>query len=451
MSTTTMETDSPGRPPGARQIYKALVEDPVSVYRHVGSGGFRVRRRLFARVATAVQPHIVRHVLVTRAGRYRKTPIARALLEPLLGRGLLTSEGAFWRRQRRIAAPAFHRKRIAGFADAMAELAEDMQRGWQPAAASGAALDMQSEMSRVTMKIIAQAMFSDGLDEEEARRVGDAIRALDRHRLRFRDFIGVPEWLPRLPDLRVRAAVRVIDRTVNRLIAERRADPRDRGDLLSMFMLAEDEETGERMTDRQLRDEVITMFMAGHETTATALVWTLHALERHPEVEARLHAEVDSVLSDRPPRLADLERLPWTRMTVEETMRLHPTVPMISRQAVEDDEIDGQRVPRGTLVNLNIWLAHRDPEMWPDPERFDPGRFDPANRGGRPKHAYFPFGGGPRVCIGNGFAMMEAHIILASVARHWRLRAIASHEVHAVGSVVLRPRGGLPMKLERRR
>ena len=439
-----------GRRPGIRQIYRALLDDPVSVYRHVGSGKFIPRRRLFSRVATTADPEIVRHVLVTHSGKYTKTPINRALLEPILGRGLLTSEGDFWRRQRRIAAPAFHRRRIEAFADVMVGFAEGMLEGWEAAASAGP-LDMQSEMSRVTMRIITRVMFSDHLEEEEARSVGDAVRALDRHKLKFRDFVGIPEWIPRQLDPKVRAAVRRIDRTVNRIIAERRADPRDRGDLLGMFMDAEDEETGERMSDRQLRDETVTMFLAGHETTATALVWTFHALEQHPDVEARLHAEVDAVLGDRPPRLDDLGSLPYTRMVIEETMRLHPTVAMISRQAGQEDEIKGVRIPKGTIINLNIWLTHRNPMHWPEPDAFDPERFAPELRRDRPKHAYFPFGGGPRICIGNGLAMMEAHLILAAVARHWRLRTVEGHKVHPVGSVVLRPRGGIPMSLERRK
>ena len=439
------------RRPGIREIYRALIDDPVSVYRHIGAGEFRPRRRLFSLVATTADPAIVHHVLVARAEAYRKTPIGRALLEPILGRGLLTSEGAFWRRQRRIAAPAFHRKRIEGFADIMVALTREMLADWENAAAAGEPVDLQSEMSRVTMKIIARAMFSDRLDESETRRVSEAMRALGHHGLRFRDFAGVPEWIPRLPDRRVRAAVRTIDRTVNRIIAERRADGRDRGDLLGMLMAARDADTGEGMSDRQLRDETITIFLAGHETTATALVWTFLALERYPEAEARLHAELDEVLGGAEPRLADLPNLPWTRMVIEETMRLYPTVAMISRQAAEDDDIAGVRVPRGTIVNLNIWLAHRNPEAWPDPERFDPERFAPGRRRARPKHAYFPFGGGPRVCIGASFAMMEAQLILAAAARRWRPRVAAGHEVHPVGNIVLRPRGGLPVTLERRR
>ena len=437
--------------PGILQIYREIIHEPLTVYQRIGHRDtFKLNRFFFAHVANVTAPDTVRHVLVTNAKNYRKTPIGRALLEPILGRGLLTSEGSFWRRQRRIAAPAFHHKRIATFADMMVELTLEMLDEWQGRPATAGPLDIQSEMSRVTMKIITRTMFSDHLDDDEARLVSDAIKDLNRHRLRLRDFIGLPEWLPRFPDRHVRAAVRTIDRTVNRLIAERRADGTDHGDLLSMLMLAEDEETGERMSDRQLRDEVITMFVAGHETTATALTWTFYALDRHRDVADRLFAELDSVLSGAAPTLADLDRLPYTRMVIEETMRLYPTVAQIARQAVDDDEIDGVHVPKGSIINMNIWLTHRDPSIWADPETFDPERFDPKRAQNRPKHAYYPFGGGPRICIGNNFSLMEAQLILATVARAWRLRLVDGYTVHPIGNIVLRPRGGLPMHVEAR-
>ncbi len=435
---------------GLLQTYRELVYEPLTVYRRIGHGGdFRFQRFVFSKVATVTDPDILRHVLVTNADNYRKTPIARALLEPILGRGLLTSEGSFWRRQRRIAAPAFHHKRIQSFADMMVGLTVEMLEDWA-AAAAGRPLDMQSEMSRLTMKVITRAMFSDNLGEEEARAVSDAIRIFDRHRLRFRDLIGLPEWLPRLADRRMVSALATVDRTVGRLIAERRADGADHGDFLSMLMQAEDEDSGERMSDRQLRDEVITMFVAGHETTATALTWTFYALDRHRHAEEKLHAEVDAELAGAVPTLADLERLPYVRRVIEETMRLYPTVPQIARQALAEDTIAGTAVPKGAIINMNIWLAHRDPAVWTDPETFDPDRFEPERAGNRPKLAYFPFGGGPRICIGNAFAMMEAQLILATVARHWRLRLPAGQEAHPVGNIVLRPRRGLPMHLERR-
>ncbi|MDP6515882.1 MAG: cytochrome P450 [Alphaproteobacteria bacterium] len=436
---------------GILEVFRLLNEDPVTMYRDIGQqDGFRLRRALFNNFATVTDPDHVRHVLVTNAGNYRKTPIARALLEPILGRGLLTSEGSFWRRQRRIAAPAFHHKRIRTFAAMMVEETQAMLAGWREAAAAGRTIDIRPEMSRVTMQIITRSMFSHGLSEADARGVSDAIRSLSGNQLRFRDLIGLPEWLPRFPRAEVREAVRAIRGTVDRIIAERRADGGDHGDLLGMMMLARDEETGETMTDRQLRDEVVTVFIAGHETTATALTWTFYALDKHRAVEERLHKELDGVLRAGAPGLDDLDRIPYARMVIEETMRLYPTVPQIARQAIGEDRIDGVRVPPGAIINMNIWLTHRNPDIWVAPEAFDPGRFDPSRTSNRHKLAYFPFGGGARACIGSSFAMMEAHLILATVAQAWRLRLPQGHQVHPIGNVVLRPKGGLPMHLEAR-
>ncbi len=436
---------------GIVETYRLLNEDPLAVYRRIGwHDGFRLRRTLFRHYATVTDPEHIKHVLVTNADNYRKTPIARALLEPILGRGLLTSEGDFWRRQRRIAAPAFHHKRIRDFAAMMVEATRDMLQGWHEAAAAGRPIEVQGEMSRLTIQIITRFMFSRSLDDAEARRVSQAIRTLSGGQLRLRDLIGLPEWLPRTHNRVVRQAVGVIDGIVTRIIAERRADGRDHGDLVSMLMLARDEETGEAMSDRQLRDEVMTVFIAGHETTATALTWIFYALHRNPDVEKRLHAVLDEALGGKAPAFEDLERVPYVRMVIEEAMRLYPPVPQIARQALAEDRIDGVHVPRGAIINMNIWLAHRHPDVWQDAERFDPERFDAARSGNRQKFIYFPFGIGSRICIGNSFAMLEAQILLATVAQAFRLRLPEGHTVHPIGNVVLRPRDGLPMTLEAR-
>ena len=429
------------------RTYRSLVEDPVAAFRRIGYGNdLRFERVFLARVATVTRADILHHILVANADNYRKTPIHQALLRPIVGNGLLTSEGRHWRRQRRIAAPAFRHARLAGFAGTMTSLTREMLAGWT----AGRRIEVHSEMARVTMRIIARAMFSDHLDDDEISGVSEAIAEIGRlNRLRFRDLVGVPQWVPRLPDRGLQRALRTVDGTIGRLIAERRAEGSDRADLLDMLMRARDEETGERMDDGQLRDEVITMFIAGHETTATALTWTFYALDRHREAERRLHAELDAA----PPvdGSGDLERLPYTRMIIEETMRLYPTVPLLSRQAVRADAFDGLRIPKGGILNLNIWLAHRAPSVWEEPERFDPERFLPEQVEKRPRLAYLPFGAGPRICIGAGFAMLEMRLILAAIAREWRLRAPRDYRAHAVGSVVLRPRDGLPMTLERRR
>ena len=436
---------------GLLQTYRLLREDPVKLWRIGKQEKFTLERTLFNNFAMVTAPEHVKHVLVTNADNYRKTPIHRALLGPIVGNGLVNSDGDFWKRQRRIAAPAFHHKRIKTFANPMVEAALEMLDDWRQAVAENRPIDVLSEMSRVTMKIITRSMFSAGLRDEDARGVSDAIQSLNGYRMRFRDFIGLPEWLPRLRSRAERDAVRRIDGIVNRIIAERRADGGDHGDLLSMLVLARDEDTGEGMSDRQLRDEVVTVFLAGHETTATALAWTFFALDRNRHVERRLQEELDSVLTSDPPCYEDLERMPYARMVIEETMRLYPTVPQITRQAIGEDRIDGVRVPPGTIINLNMWLAHRDPKIWEDPRTFDPERFTPERSANRPKFAYFPFGGGGRVCIGSGFAMLEARLILATVARAYTLRLVKGHPVRPIGNVVLHPKGGLPMYVQERK
>ena len=436
---------------GLFETYRLLNEDPLTLFRQIGwPREPTLQRILFRRYATVSEPDHIKHVLATNSGNYRKTPITRALLEPILGRGLLTSEGDLWRRQRRFAAPAFHQTRIHGFADIMVAATLEMLESWTETAQRGQTVNVLSEMSRLTMKIITKSMFSSGLSEEETRTVSGAIETLSGFGVRLRDWVGLPEWLPRIHSRSMRRSIRAVDRVVNRLIAERRADERDHGDLLSMLMLARDEETGEAMNDRQLRDEVMTVFVAGHETTATALAWIFFALDRYPNVERRLHEELTGIPGSRPPRLADLVHIPYARMVTEEAMRLFPVVPQIARQAIGEDRIGGVRVPAGAGIIINVWLTHRHPGLWEDPERFDPERFDPERSADRPKYAYIPFSGGPRVCIGNAFAMLEAQLILATIARDFRLRLPDGHSVQPVGVPVLHPKGGLPMILEAR-
>jgi cytochrome P450 len=434
------------------ETFRLLNRNPVEFYRRMGlQDEVVVRQVVFNRFAALTHPDHIRHILLDNAANYEKSPIARALLEPVLGRGLLTSEGEFWRRQRRSAAPAFHHKRILEFAKIMVAAAEDMLARWAGVAAAGRALDLPMEMSRVTMRIITESMFSTGLGEAQTREVGAAIRALNVDRLQLRDLIGVPEWIPRLPRRKIRANVAVIDRIVRGIVTDRRTERADRDDLLGMFMSARDDETGEGMTDRQLRDEVMTMFVAGHETTATALTWTFHALDRYREIENRLHAELDAAFPDGAPLVPGAtSKVPYARRVIEETMRLFPVVPQIARQAIRDDSVGGVPIPAGTVLNVLIWLVHRHPEFWDRPEEFDPERFDAARTHERHKFAYIPFGGGGRVCIGNAFAMMEAQIILAMVARKYRLRVADGRDARPIGNVVLRPEGGLKVILEPR-
>jgi cytochrome P450 len=283
--------------------------------------------------------------------------------------------------------------------------------------------------------------------------VAEAMAVLQEEtgRVRPAAFFDLPDFLVRPRGRRFTGAVATLDRIVNRIIAERRASGETRDDLLSMLLEARDEETGEGMTDRQLRDELVTLFLAGHETTAIALTWTFHLLAQNPEAEAKLQIEVDAVLGERSaPAFEDLERLPYARMVADEALRLYPPAYVFSRRAVGEDQLGPFRMPAGAHIVISPYALHRHPDYWPEPDAFRPERFAPDAPSDRPKHAYIPFGGGPRICIGNSFAMMEHAIVLGAVARRWRLESIPGHEVRTEPRITLRPRGGLPMRAMRR-
>jgi cytochrome P450 len=391
-------------------------------------------------------PDHVRHVLQENHQNYVKGPIiARAKV--LIGEGLFTSEGTFWRRQRRLAQPAFHRARIAGLVDTMVAATAERLARWAEPAAGGAVIDVAAEMSELTLTVVGRTLFGQDLSADAAV-AGRALRAaLAFTAERTMTYVALPIAIPTPKHRAFRRALAVLDRVVYDVIESRRREGGDRGDLLSMLMSAEDEETGERMTARQLRDEVMTFFLAGHETTAVTLAWTWYLLAQHPEIAAGLEADVADVLGGRPPALEDLARLPRLRMVIEEAMRLYPPVWGIGRQAIADDVVGGYRLPAGTIVNLSPYVTHRHRDVWGDPERFDPGRFAPDAVTARPRFAYFPFSGGPRQCIGESFALIEAQLIAAMVLQRYRLGLTPGQQVEPEVHLTLRPRGGLPMRL----
>ncbi|WP_164013275.1 cytochrome P450 [Pyxidicoccus trucidator] len=395
-------------------------------------------------------PDGVRHVLQEHVGNYTKDHLSYRLVSRVAGNGLLTSQGSFWLRQRRLAQPAFHRQRISAMADGMTRATAEMLERWAAHAERGEPVGVMEEMSRLALTIVGEALFGTAVGDLAAV-VGPAFNVLsEQTTTRFRTLRLLPPVLPTRYDREFRAASRALQGAVMGLISERRRSGEDRGDLLSMFMLTRDEETGETMNDAQLRDEVLTMLVAGHETTATTLSWVWALLDQHPHVEAKLHAELDAVLGGRLPTAGDVPRLGYTRMVVEEAMRLYPPAYVYSRAVKEDDVIGGFRIPGGTLVDLSPYVTHRHPDFWERPEEFLPERFSPEASAQRPRYAYFPFSGGPRQCIGNGFAMMEAQLILATVAQRYRPRCVPGHVLTPEPLITLRPKGGLPMLLERR-
>ena len=389
------------------------------------------------RIYLLSHPEHVREVLVANHRNFIKSgALQRARV--VLGQGLLTSEGEHHLRQRRLAQPAFHRERISALGETMVAYAERAAGRWTP----GREMDAAREMNRLALAIAGKTLF--GADvERESDEIGAALNDVMAAFKRLTNPLGL--LLDKLPvpgTLRVRRASERLDATIFRMIAERRASGEDRGDLLSMLLAAVDTEgDGGGMSDRQLRDEALTLFLAGHETTANALAWTWHLLALHPQVEAALHAELDAVLPNRPPTADDLPRLATTRAVLAESMRLYPPAWAIGRQPLEPFAVGGFRVRAGVVVLMSPWVVHRDPRWWPDPERFDPGRWTPDAEARLPRFAYFPFGGGPRKCIGEGFAWTEGILVLAAIARRWKLRHAPGATVGMQPLITLRPTG----------
>ena len=393
-------------------------------------------------------PAHIRHVLQDNARNYHKSPLYDRLRDTL-GNGLLTSEDSLWLRQRRLAQPAFHRQRLVAMADAMVTCTEEMLERWEGTAARGDAIDVVAEMMSLTQAIIVRTMFSTDL--------GTTAEIVNRTWPIINQRIGETFWatkletaLPLPANIRFRRALHELEAVVYRIIAERRQTNRDEADLLSMFLSARDEETGEGMTDQHLRDEVMTMLLAGHETTSLALSWTYYLLSQHPEVERRIADEVDAVIGGARPGFAHLEGLRYTRMAIEESLRLYPPAWGFSRRALDADEIGGYRIAKGSLAFVIPFVVHRRPKLWPDPERFDPERFSPGNEAARPRFAYIPFGGGPRGCIGNQFAMVEAQLIVASIAQRYRIELAPNQAIRADPLITLRPKPGIRATLATR-
>jgi len=442
----------PERRMGFRQFLRVLRDNFLSTFGPDAYTEEILERRFFWRRTVLInEPGAIKHVLLDNAANYTKTEIARRLLEPGLGRGLLTSEGETWRRHRRIMAPAFDHRSIMSYAPTMAGVAEELLAKWD-GMPRDSEVDVAAAMMHATLHIISRTMFSSNSDEI----VEVVERGVGRYQTEVRpgiaDLLGLPRWLtPLAPGNRAGRIFTEFDRAIDRLLALRgRAGENQPKDLLWRLLAARDEETGGGMTAKEVRDQVVTIFMAGHETTALALTWTWYLLAKHPAAETRLHAELDAVLGGRAPRHEDLAKLPYARSVIEESMRLYPPAHTLSRTAIADDVLLGRPIPKGAQVVISPWLVHRNPKLWENPERFDPDRFSAEGAARRPRFAYLPFGAGPRICIGAAFATAEAMLILATLAQHYRLRLVPDFPVEPQGLITLRPRHGMRMTLERR-
>jgi cytochrome P450 len=389
-------------------------------------------------------PDLIESVLVTDHHNFIKGRTLRAG-RILLGDGLLTSEGESWRRQRRLMQPTFHRERIAVYGEAIVSSARQMLVAWHP----GETRDVHQEMVRLTLSIVAQTLFGVQVGAE-ADEVSDALQVfLEQFRKQVDTGLLIPDWLPTLGNLRLRTAIRQLEAIIYRLIRARRADREERNDLLATLLRAQDE-NGRQMTDRQLRDEVMTQFLAGHETTAVALTWAWYLLAQNPDVENKLMVELEAVLGGRPPTVADLPSLPYAEQVINESLRLYPPVWAFARMAVRDCEIGEYPVRAGTSVAMSQWVMHRDARYFDRPDEFIPDRWTDEFIKQLPKFAYFPFSGGPRVCIGSSFAMMEAVLLLATMAQRFHFSLVPGYSVELWPTITLHPKNGMPMVLTQR-
>ncbi|MBA4188568.1 MAG: cytochrome P450 [Planctomycetaceae bacterium] len=399
----------------------------------------------FRRVFLANHPDLIEQVLVTDAKHYIKHFGARNYM-PVLGNGLVTSEGDFWLRQRRLSQPAFLKHRVTTYAPVMTDLTHAMLAGWR----TGMPINVHTEFGRLTSAIALKTLF--GLDD-----AGDRVLFVEKLRTafelltaRFAKLVNPPLWVPTLHNIRIRRAVSHLRKVVDGFIAAGRARKEPGNDLLSRIVAAQDED-GSRMTEAQLRDEAMTLYLAGHETTALTLTWSWYLLAKHPEAERKLVEEWSRVLGGRSPTPDDLPNLPYTDAVLTESMRVYPAVYLIGREATKDLELGGYRVRKGYTVFMSQWVMHRDPRYFgPDPEVFRPERWLDGLAKRLPKYAYFPFGGGPRVCIGNTFALMEAAILLATVGQRYRFTLDPDAVIELNPQITLLPANGIPATLQER-
>lgn len=441
------------KPPGPKGIplvgslFEYLQSPPEFLRRLAREYGDIVRFTLGTReVFLLNHPNYIKDVLVTRQKCFVKSGVVQRASR-VLGNGLVTSEGEFHLKQRRLMQPVFSRKRLTDYGSIMVDHACATRDRWQ----DGVTLNIRDEMLRLTLGIVGKTLFGSDV-ESEAPDIGQSLTAAFEHFSRLvLPFAGLLERLPLPSTRRFHTAKRRLDSTVYRLINERREDQTDRGDVLSLLLRVRDSEgDGKGMSDTQIRDEVMTLFLAGHETLSLTLTWTWFLLAKNPSVERQLHDEVDCVVGQRVPRASDYEQLEFTRMVIAESMRLYPPAWMLPRKLIENFPIDKYTLPAGSTVGVSQYVMHRDPRYFAEPDHFDPLRWTESAKAQRAPFTYFPFGGGPRVCIGEQFAWMEATLLLATIAQRWKLRLASSADPQLEALLTLQPRGGIVMRAHER-
>jgi cytochrome P450 len=433
----------------AMDLQRNILDFVTDVHRNYGSPA-RVRLLPNYYGYLLSDPANYKHILQENAATYSKEVLHFDILSLLIGRSVVTLNGNLWKRRRKMAQPAFHRQRINALTTTMTDITARMLTEWD-AAPENNIVDIEAEMTRLTLRIASKTLLNVEF-EGDFDSVGLAFAEVNKF-MSSRWVNPFALWTAKIPtpgNRGYRDAMRTLDQAVYGIIAERRRTGEDPGDLLSMLLAATDENTGETLDDLELRDEVMTILIAGHETSSTALTWTWYLLSQNPEAEEKLHRELKTVLNGRMPTVEDLKSLPYTAMVFSEAMRLYPPAYVIGRKALLEDRIDGNEIPRGANLYLVPWVTHRREDLWDRPLDFDPERFTDERSAGRPQYAYVPFGGGPRRCIGDSFAETESRLILAAVAQKYRPVLCADQKVDPKPLVTIRPRYGMRMRLERR-
>ena len=448
ISTPTDQRPIPG--PRGRPllgVMPEMVSDMLGLFTRTAReyGGIAQFKLLNKPYLLVTNPDYVKYILQDNYKNYirgRSVETGRVLL----GNGLPLIDGDFWLRERRMLQPAFHRERLGKLANTVTSVIDTFMQGWVEKAKQNQTLDLDSEMMRLTLTVIIKSMFSAPIDEKIPS-LSHAFQAASRFMLwRSQQMVQVPLSVPLPPHMEYNRSLKVLNQTIYPLIQEARKYPRD--DLLGMMLEMRDADTGEGLSDQQARDEIVTIFFAGHETTAATLAWAFYLLSQHPAVEDRMRAELETVLNGRPPSFSDLPKLVYMQQVVNEILRLYPAAYLFAREAIVDDVLDGYPIPANTLIFISPYVGHRLPEYWPDPEGFDPVRFTPEQVASRPRHVYYPFGEGPHVCIGNNFALMEMQLILGMALQRFRLRLVPGHPIALKPEATLRPKYGMKMTIE---
>lgn len=428
-------------------VMPEMVSDMLGLFDRTAReyGGIAQFKLLNKPYLLVTDPEYVKYILQDNYKNYirgRSVETGRVLL----GNGLPLIDGEFWLRERRLLQPAFHRERLEKLTSRMTDVIDPALQAWSTRIQSQQRFDMDDEMMRLTLTIIIKSMFSADMDDRIAA-LSHAFNVASKFMLwRSQQMWAPPLSVPVPRNMEYNHALKVLNKTIYPLIESGRREPQD--DLLGMMLEMRDAETGEGMSDQQVRDEVVTIFFAGHETTAATITWAFYLLSQHPDVEEKMRTEIRSVLGKRDPAFADLPKLTYMQQVIQEVMRLYPAAYLFAREAVKDDVLDGYPISATTLIFITPYVTHRNPSLWPDPEKFDPERFTPEQVANRPKHVYFPFGEGPHVCIGNNFALMEMQLILAMTLQRFRLKLAPNHPIAFKPEATLRAKYGMNMTVE---